>query len=42
MQIGLLRKELALTPDMQLLIEPAFNPEEDTNWAFGLKARLAF
>jgi porin len=35
-------KELAITPDVQLLINPALNPEEDTIWAYGLRARLAF
>jgi porin len=35
-------KELAITPDVQLLIEPALNPEEDKLWVFGLRARLAF
>ncbi len=34
-------KELAITPDVQLLINPALNPEEDTIWVFGLRARLA-
>ncbi len=34
-------KELAITPDVQLLINPAINPEEDQIWIFGLRARLA-
>ena len=33
-------KELAITPDVQLLINPALNPETDTIWVFGLRARL--
>ena len=35
-------KELAITPDIQLLIDPALNPEENHIWVFGLRARLAF
>jgi porin len=34
-------KEISITPDVQLLIDPALNPEEDTVWVFGLRARLA-
>ena len=34
-------KELAITPDVQLLINPALNPDKDTIWVFGLRARLA-
>lgn len=37
-----LLKVLTLTPDVQLLINPALNPEEDRLWVFGLRARLAF
>ncbi len=33
-------KELAITPDVQLLIDPAQNPEEDSIWVFGLRARI--
>jgi porin len=33
-------KELSITPDVQLLINPAFNPDEDTIWVFGLRARF--
>jgi porin len=33
-------KELAITPDVQLLFNPALNPEEDRIWVFGLRARL--
>ena len=33
-------KELSITPDVQLLINPALNSEEDTIWVFGLRARL--
>jgi porin len=33
-------KELAITPDVQLLLDPAQNPEEDSIWVFGLRARI--
>ncbi|MGI9264730.1 MAG: carbohydrate porin, partial [Gammaproteobacteria bacterium] len=32
----------AITPSLQLLLDPALNPEEDSVWIFGLRARLAF
>ena len=35
-------RELAITPSVQLLIDPALNPERSTLWVFGLRARLAF
>ena len=35
-------RELAITPDVQVLINPALNPEESTILVFGLRARLAF
>jgi porin len=35
-------RELAITPDVQWLVNPALNPEEDQIWVFGLRARLAF
>ncbi len=34
-------KELAITPDIQFLINPAQNPDEDNIWVFGLRARIA-
>jgi porin len=34
-------QELAITPDIQFLIDPALNPEEDSIWVFGVRARLA-
>lgn len=34
-------QNLAITPDMQLIIDPALNPNEDVLWVFGLRARLA-
>ncbi|MCP4874641.1 MAG: carbohydrate porin, partial [Gammaproteobacteria bacterium] len=36
-----LSKELAVTPDVQFLINPALNPDENNTWVFGLRARLA-
>jgi len=35
-------RELAITPSVQLLIDPALDPEESTNWVFGIRARVAF
>jgi len=35
-------KVLSVTPDMQLIIDPALNPEEGSVWVFGLRARLVF
>lgn len=36
-----LTPQFAITPDVQLLIDPALNPLEDQIWVFGLRARLA-
>jgi porin len=36
-----LTEQFALTPDIQYLIDPALNPEHDSLWVFGLRARLA-
>jgi len=36
-----LAQNLAITPDVQLIIDPALNPDESTIWIFGLRARLA-
>ena len=33
---------LAITPDLQLIKNPAANPDEDLIWSAGLRARLAF
>ncbi|UCD34719.1 MAG: carbohydrate porin [Nitrospiraceae bacterium] len=33
-------QNLAITPDVQLIIDPALNPDDDTIWVFGLRARL--
>jgi porin len=34
-------KEFAVTPDIQLLIDPALNPAESSIWVFGLRVRLS-
>jgi len=34
-------EQIAITPDIQYLIDPALNPEHDSLWVFGLRARLA-
>ena len=36
-----LGQQLAITPDLQLLIDPANNPDPSQIWVFGLRARLA-
>jgi porin len=36
-----LTKELAVTPTVQYINNPAQNPDTDSLWAFGLRARLA-
>jgi porin len=33
---------LAITPSLQLLIDPALNPDHDRIWVYGLRVRLAF
>jgi porin len=35
-------KELAVTPDIQYIRNPALNTDDDKLWVFGLRARLAF
>jgi porin len=37
-----LTQNLAITPDVQLIIDPALNPDEDNIWVFGLRRRMAF
>jgi len=34
--------EIAITPSVQLLIDPALNPDDDTIWVAGVRARVAF
>lgn len=36
-----LTKELAVTPSLQYIKDPALNPEEGTIWAYGLRLRVA-
>ena len=36
-----LTRELAVTPSIQYIKDPALNPDEDSLWAFGLRLRLA-
>jgi len=33
---------LAITPDVQLIVNPALDPDADQIWVFGLRARLEF
>jgi len=35
-------KAIAITPDVEYLINPALNPEADSIWVFGLRVRGAF
>jgi porin len=37
-----LADEIAVTPSLQLLIDPALNPDEDQVWVGGLRMRVAF
>lgn len=37
-----LAQNLAFTPDIQWIANPALNPAEDTMWVFGLRVRAAF
>lgn len=37
-----LYQHLTITPDVQLLLNPALNPQEDQIWVVGLRARLNF
>lgn len=36
-----LTRELAVTPSIQYLQDPALNPDEDNQWVLGLRARVA-
>ena len=36
-----LTARLAITPDLQLLVNPALDPNQDRIWVFGVRARLA-
>ena len=35
-------KEVAITPDIQFIRNPALNPDDNSLWVFGLRGRLAF
>lgn len=37
-----LTPSFAVTPDIQYIVDPALNPEEDQIWMLGLRARLTF
>jgi len=37
-QVG---EQLAITPDVQLLVNPANNPDADQIWVYGIRARIA-
>jgi porin len=37
-----LLREIVLTPSIQLLVDPALNPDDDTLWVFGLRLRYGF
>jgi porin len=34
--------QFAVTPDAQLIIDPALNPKDDVMWALGIRSRLTF
>ncbi len=36
-----LADQIVLTPDIQLLLDPALNPTEDSIWVFGIRLRMA-
>jgi porin len=36
-----LSPRFAITPDLQLLVNPALDPNQDRIWVFGVRARLA-
>ena len=36
-----LTKELAVTPSIQYIKDPALNQEENSLWAYGLRVRIA-
>jgi porin len=36
-----LTKEIAVTPDIQYVIDPALNSDENSIWSFGLRSRIA-
>lgn len=38
----MLTPNLALTPDLQLVVDPSLNPAEDLLWVLGFRARVSF
>ena len=34
--------EIALTPTVQMVIDPVRNPDEDVVWVLGIRSRFAF
>lgn len=36
-----LTREIALTPNVQLIVDPALNPDDDSIWVGGIRGRLA-
>ena len=36
-----LGEQLAITPDLQLMLDPPNNPDHDSIWVYGIRARLA-
>jgi len=39
---GHVTPNLALTPDIQLITDPALDPAEDELWVFSLRSRVTF
>ncbi len=39
--LGQLTPRFAITPDLQILVNPDLDPELDRTWVFGVRARLA-
>jgi porin len=37
-----LAENFAITPSVQLLVDPALNPEDDKVWVYGVRARITF
>jgi porin len=36
-----LANQVAITPDVQLLVNPALNPDVSSLWVFGVRGRMA-
>ena len=37
-----LTKEIAITPDIQYIVDPALNPDDSNSWYFGVRSRIVF